>query len=584
MNFFDISLKMFHKNIVRYRLYFLCCFLAATVFFCFASLFTNPFFMEGQAVDPMISENIIFPSFLSVVFLLLFVPYSYAVFLSARKQEYGILFALGMSRKMCWECLLLEGLALGSLALVASFTAGTLLSVLFYGIVSHILGISSLQWFIPYRAYAVTALLYGAALIAAAVFLGLRLMGERIRTLLSAPYRAERKGRIYCRMKQYFPVYMRKHLLEFSLLVRHKREWAVRYVLSALLIGSVLYLVSFCAVLHSALMRDVENYCPYDLAYTEIFGQNHISEDERESTLSQYHVTVEEEQQVSFVRDNAFNYLSVSEVNEKLGCSYKVPAGKFLNLFQYETEDGYDYEIMEIPNISLKLETEKTLNLQSCGSDTRILFNKNAALADYTLILNDANYNLLKSDSNYWTGTMYLFQLQDWQESLAGISAFQSLLQEANGLSQEEQQYFRAHSKIEYFQVASQSVQFAMFLLCFVEALLLMAAFLLIYSRMMAEREENSRLQKSLYMIGITESEQYRLCLFKNRLRLLPPLFIALAFSLPVNYKMGEGAYHLGKMGCAMGSLAALALLFAIAVFLKCYSKKQVADLRHKMR
>lgn len=68
MTLFEISLKMFRKNIVRYRLYFLCCFFAATVFFCFASIFTNPSFMEGQAVNPMISGNIIFPSFLSAVF------------------------------------------------------------------------------------------------------------------------------------------------------------------------------------------------------------------------------------------------------------------------------------------------------------------------------------------------------------------------------------------------------------------------------------------------------------------------------------------------------------------------------------
>lgn len=575
MTFFDISLKMFRRNFARYRLYFLCCFLSATVFFCFASLFTNPFFMEGQAVDPMVSENIIFPSFLSAVFLLLFVPYSYAIFLSARKQEYGVLFSLGMSRKMCWKCLLLEGLALGTLALLTSFAAGTLLSVLFYGVVSHIIGISSLQWSVPYKAYAVTAFLYGAALIAAAIFLGLRLMGGRIRTLLLAPYRAERKGRMYRRMKKYFPVYMRKHLLEFSLLARHKREWAIRYVVSALLIGSALYLVSFCAVLHSALMRDVENYCPYDLAYTEIFGQNHISEDERESTLSQYQVIIEEEQQVSFARDNAFNYLSVSEVNEKLGCSYRVPAGKFLNLFQYEAEDGYEHEIVEIPSISLNLESGN-LDLYSCGSDTRILFNKSASLADYTLILNDADYRLLRSDCNYWPGTLNLLQLQDWKESHAGISAFQSFLQEANGLSQEEQQYFRAHSKIEYFQVASQSVQFAMFLLCFVEALLLMAAFLLIYSRMMAEQEENKRLQKSLYMIGITESEQYRLLLFKNRMRLLPPLLIALVCSMPVSYRMGEGTYHSGNIGCVIGTFTAIVLLLVAVKFLSYFSKKEL--------
>lgn len=569
MTFFEISVKLLQKNFNRCRLYVLCSFFAVTIFFCFAAIFTNPSFMEGQAVDAMVSSNIIFPSFLAASFLILFVPYSYSVFLSARKQEYGIMFSLGMSRLECLKCLLWEGLALFAIILAASFFAGTVLSFFFYEIISHVIGIIAMQWGIPYKAYAVTALFYGITLIITAAFQVIGLLRSRIRSLLLAPYQAERGGRGYQWLRKLFPNYVRNHLLEFSLLARHKKNWAVRYGFSALLVGSVLYLISFCAVLQSALLRDVENYCPYDLIYSEIFGQNHISEDELKDTLLRHDVSIEEDTQISYVRDAAFNYFAMSEVNEKLGCNYKVPEGTFLNLFQYEMEDGVEHDVWEADHISLKLDDKKELGLRSCGSDIRILFNKGSAQADYTLILNDADFDRIKSDRNYWFGTMHLIKLQDWKNSTVGIVAFQSFLQEANGLTPEEQWYFRAVSKIERFELANQSGHFAIFLLCFVEMLLLMAAYLLIYSGIAAEQEENSRLTKSLFLIGTTNEERFRLCLFKKRMRFLPPLMIALLISLPFIYKTGESVYHSGKLGCLAGTLAGLVLILLTMKFTK---------------
>ena len=108
MTYFMISKKMLRANFRRFYLYFLCSFFALTLFFCFAALFTDNSFMGGATVDSLISSNVIFPSILAAAFLLLFVPYSYSVFLSARKREYGILFSLGMSRLESWKCLLAE--------------------------------------------------------------------------------------------------------------------------------------------------------------------------------------------------------------------------------------------------------------------------------------------------------------------------------------------------------------------------------------------------------------------------------------------------------------------------------------------
>ncbi len=572
MTFFAISLKMLQKNFYRYRLHFLCSFFAITLFFCFATLFTNDSFMTGHDVNFMIASNIIFPSILAAAFLLVFAPYSYSVFLSARKQEYGILSSLGMSPMESWKWLLAESIVLGAIALGAAFLAGTLLSLFFYGVISHVIGITALKWAFPYKAYLATALLYGLVLAITAALQGIQLLGRRIRPLLLAPYRAEAKGRGYQWMEKIFPDYMGRHLLEFSLLARHKRDWAARSAFSSLLIGCALYLAGFCTVFSASVLQDLEHYCPYDLAYSEFLGQNRISGNALRNALSQHQVSITAEKQLPYLRDPAFNYLPVSGANQILGCDYQVPEGSFLNLFQYELQDGYGHDLTEVSHISLRTGKE----LHSCGSDIKILFNQNPTLAERTLILNDADFNQMLSSGYYWEGRMHLFHLQYWEDASEGIEALQSLLLEANGLTPEEQwQFYRATSKTEDFQIARQSSQFAYFLMGFVEILLLMAACLLIHFRIAAEREENRRAMQSLFMVGATASERLHLCLFKNRMRFLPPFAAASLAALPFSYKTGEMVYHSGNIWCMAVGLLGLASIFAMAKFTGYYSKRE---------
>lgn len=83
-------------------------------------------------------------------------------------------------------------------------------------------------------------------------------------------------------------------------------------------------------------------------------------------------------------------------------------------------------------------------------------------------------------------------------------------------------------------------------------------------------------------MIGITELEQYRLFLIKNRMRFLTPLLVSLLLSLPVNYKMGQSVYHLGKMGCVSGTVAAFVLFWVTVKFTDRYTKKELTDLKYE--
>ena len=108
MTFFDISRKMLKAGFYKYRLYFLCNLSATALFCCFAVISTNRTFMNASIVNSSISNNIYLPFFLSAVFLFFFLPVSCQAFLASRKQEYGVMFSLGMSRKEAFGNLLFE--------------------------------------------------------------------------------------------------------------------------------------------------------------------------------------------------------------------------------------------------------------------------------------------------------------------------------------------------------------------------------------------------------------------------------------------------------------------------------------------
>ena len=116
MTFFDISRKMLKAGFYKYRLYFLCNLSATALFCCFAVISTNRTFMNASIVNSSISNNIYLPFFLSAVFLVFFLPVSCQAFLASRKQEYGVMFSLGMSRKEAFRNLLFENVIISVLA------------------------------------------------------------------------------------------------------------------------------------------------------------------------------------------------------------------------------------------------------------------------------------------------------------------------------------------------------------------------------------------------------------------------------------------------------------------------------------
>lgn len=571
MTFFDISRKMLKVGFHKYRLYFLCNLSAAALFCCFAVISTNRTFMNGSIVNSSIYNNIYLPFFLSAVFLIFFLPVSCQAFLASRKQEYGVMFSLGMSRKEAFENLLFENVLISVLALAIALVAGTVLSFLFFAVIIYAIDVHGVQWQFCPEAYKLTAVLYTVVVAVSFILNAGRLMLDKIGTLMKAQYRAEKIGKIGTILCRLAPNYMTFHLVGLSFVRRHKKEWGLRYLLSSLMIAVSVTLAGICLTLYPAFLQDAKSYSPYDMVYSEIYGMNQVPLQDVIHILEKNGVAVEQIIRLPYIRDDVFNYFPVTEINRDFGCDYQIQEGQFLNLFQYDLEDGYEHNIQPVSAVTISGDRK----LRSVGTDVKILFNQNPTFADKTLIINDSDFAKLRADTPGGAGIANLFQFQNWEDSYAGVSGVKEYLHENNPLDENEQLYYEISSKVEKYQDAEKSGEFLLFLMAFVIGLIIMAAFLLIHSCIQTEKEENSRAVCSLRLLGMTDKEIVKCLCYKNFLRFIPPAVVGTILSFLPSYYLNE-SYGMGTNGILAGIVFGVILAIGIFVVIRRYSEKEV--------
>lgn len=630
MTFYDISIKMLTANFKRYKLYFLCNIFSIVLFYSFAAILTNKNFMNGNIVDTVISSNICAPSLFVGIFIVLFIPYSYNAFMKNRKYEYGILMTLGMSEKEVLSAVLIENCVIEVLSLITGLLLGTVISYVFYFIIQHVIGISGLQWYFNVDSYKLTAVLYGITMLITIVTGILGLLKMQLTDLIKEKFRAEAKGKslpgiftagvvlvavsgmivvmehgygnpylfllsltimfagLYMIMthmesvERYFikriPDYIKRHVLEISFIRQHYKSRNRITVIAAWLVGFSIFFSGISIVMYPAFKDNAIKYSPYDLVYSQIFRKNQVKDSQIKSLLSQNDVSVKAIKQVEYLRDSAFNLLPASEVNKEFKCSYQIPEGKFLEVFQYDLNDGSEHEMVSPKKVYYNCSDGK-MELQSAGSDVKILFNKNPTFADYTLVLNDADFRRIASKSNEcWKGVMKLYSFNGWKNSGKGIEAVQKYLLEKNKVEQSEQHtYYRASSRVESWIVAKQSAEFLIFLIFFVVVLFCGASDVMIHFKIKAESEEEQRMLSSLYSIGMTSDEMQGMIRNKNMYYYMPQVIIGLFIGTFYNYSYNQ-FYGYGWKAAGYSLVIGIVLAVLQIIVVRRYSIKELSD------
>lgn len=161
MTLFDVVLKNIKHNIQKYFIYIASLIFSVLIYFTFVSLQYNEQISAAFAREDKMGPLLTGVSVLLSLFIMVFVWYSNAFFITNRKQEIGLYSLVGGTKKEIGKMLFYENMSLGILALVIGIGLGQLFSTFFSMILLKVMGISIVvQFSIQPAAIIQTALVF----------------------------------------------------------------------------------------------------------------------------------------------------------------------------------------------------------------------------------------------------------------------------------------------------------------------------------------------------------------------------------------------------------------------------------------
>lgn len=613
---------MLRVNYRRYLAYFMCNTFSITLFYCFAALFTNDKFMNSRAAVSSISSNIVAPSVFVSIFIVLFVPYSHSAFQKLRQNDYGILLTLGMTEKEVFINMLFENGMIALASVIFGLLAGTVISICFYAVIIKAIGVTSLSLEINLKAYEVTILLYGVVFIITVIISIFQFYKMKVIDLIKSRYKADKEKKssrimfcignfmiilavilmmtsydlnhynvllysmFICLLGIYLVIsnsdiiirwleknnkaYYLRNSLFFSNLKYNFHSLKKILIAMICLFQFAIFFMGISITFYNNFQRSAISHNPYGMEYAQMFGKNNISDENLKDILNKGDTKVTEEKSMEFLRNNAFNILSASQVNTNLNRHYNVKEGTFLTLFQYDLQDGYT-EDFTIPEQLFVAYNNKEVKLKAVGSKIDILLDKNACLADRTIIVNNIDYEQMKKASrSYFLGVLKLFNFEDWKKSGSLVNALQQQFNKTNAVAESEEHYYKISSRLESYETAKQSSEFLLFVMFFLVILFCLSANIILHLKSQLELETERRKYSNLYKMGMQAEEMKKLVLKKYIFIFLTPVLLGAILAMFYNYSSNM-IFNYGWISLKYSGIFSIIVIVIQMIFIKLY-------------
>ncbi|WP_242273594.1 FtsX-like permease family protein [Bacillus cereus group sp. BfR-BA-01310] len=162
MTFWQFAFKNVSRNSRAYFAYFISSAFSIMVFFSFAVYTYHPYLQNTQSYqerDPLMNLAST-AQFIIVMFSFFFLLYSLGTFLNVRKQQFGVLTVLGISKKQLKRLLFTENMIIGILAIFVGIQGGLVFSNFFLLVTSKLTGAKGLYLYWPTQAIIVTTVIF----------------------------------------------------------------------------------------------------------------------------------------------------------------------------------------------------------------------------------------------------------------------------------------------------------------------------------------------------------------------------------------------------------------------------------------
>jgi len=223
-----------------------------------------------------------------------------------------------------------------------------------------------------------------------------------------------------------------------------KKDKGILNSVSALL---TLFLVCIIAITisHYYWQKDVYFVTnPFDLTIVTYEEKPDISEKQISSLLIDKQNIIKKSMVLSDVRDSAYTFFSVKDVNTSLHTHYKVTPGTFTEI--YRAYAGFSKKDFLSTSQIHKEMGNGNLNLKKQSEAENMLFGYSKSFADQMILLNDKDFQLLKAEGkDVYTQKVRLYEWKNWKQ-------VEPVITKAKKIIGAQKTYEAISSKIQGFQ------------------------------------------------------------------------------------------------------------------------------------
>ncbi|MDM5195882.1 ABC transporter permease [Bacillus hominis] len=185
MNFWQFAFKNVTRNSRAYFAYFVSSSFSIAVFFSFAVYLFHPKLQNFTMISE-ISGLMIFSEVVIVLFSFFFLLYSIGSFLKVRKQQFGVLTVLGISKKQLHRLIFTENMLIGILSIFFGMQFGLVFSQFFLLVTAKITYVPGIYLYWPTNAFILTTIVFLSLFIAVSSFTPMLIRTKKTVHLLKA--------------------------------------------------------------------------------------------------------------------------------------------------------------------------------------------------------------------------------------------------------------------------------------------------------------------------------------------------------------------------------------------------------------
>lgn len=557
MDFRDIAIKNFKGNMRRYLSYFLCNSFAILILFMYSTLMYSKELKTSPQIEESLPKVLVLPNVVLIFFSIMFITYSYSVFMKSRKREFGLFMNLGMSIWDIRKLIFVENALIAAASIAFGILSGTIFSRLFFLIITRLIGLTDISFHINLDSYIYSVGIFTGIFLFAVLTTIIATSRYEIVNLLKAD-RAMETNRfrnpifavagIIILLSSLFVVYkwfngegglLMQCTIGFivglymtisqlgglilSLAKKRKDSYYNNLILMTnlnskfnqakkiiFIIAIMTVVVIFINGFYLSLVLSAEKIAlknnPFDAAFVQMTNKNKTEDRIIDSVISDSKNEVVEHKVIEFADIDRKILISQDQINLAANSSFNVRRGSYIKLIQ--VDEYSEKEKLEIYNNEMKFPDKDVLAYYSNQEYIfKLLFNGPSYLFTRCIILNNEDYNSIKTkNSRVEIGKLELLNFKDWKETQPLVNRLEESLNAFNQ-SYPDQRYLKVESKIGTYNENKQGTKVLFYLLSLLGIFFFIATSIVLFLKLFSELDNEKSKYKKMHKIGITEDE-----------------------------------------------------------------------------